>query len=93
MSPGIGIPPVGSPTLNLHREELLGENHMIVKDVKQLRNSDRRITGVSKNLRMHECLDEHVQMHPSRSKRRWMWTFFVVGWTAGIMGFVWFVSR
>lgn len=61
---------------------------MTLKVVNERRAAGRRITGVSKNMRMYEPLDEHAQSHPNNPKRRRMWTFFVLGFAAGIIGFV-----
>jgi hypothetical protein len=61
---------------------------MTLKDVNKRHTAGRRITGVFKNLRMCESLDEHARTHPNGAKRRRMWTFFIVGWAAGTIGFV-----
>jgi hypothetical protein len=67
-------------------EEFLGESHMTLKDVNERRTAGRRITGALKNLGIYESLD--AQTHPSSPKHRRMWSFFVVGFAAGIIGFV-----
>jgi len=64
------------------------EEHMTLKDVSERRTAGRRIRGAFKNLRMYESPDEHAQTHPKSPKRRRSWTFFLVGWAAGTIGFV-----
>jgi hypothetical protein len=61
---------------------------MTLKDVNERSTAGRRITGALKNRRIYDSLDEHAQTHPSSPKRRRMWNFFVVGFAAGIIGFV-----
>lgn len=58
------------------------------KGVNERRAADRRITEVFKSPRTYEFPGEYAQTGPSSPKRRRMWTFFVVGFGAGIIGFV-----
>ena len=58
---------------------------MTLKNVKEWRTADRRIPEVLKNLPMDKSFDEQAQTHPGSSKRRRMWTFFVIGLAAGVV--------
>jgi hypothetical protein len=61
---------------------------MTLKDGNERRTGGRRLTGMFGNLRIDETLEEHDQTHPGSPKRRRAWTFFVVGWAAGVIAFV-----
>ncbi len=61
---------------------------MTLKYMKERRTADRVITGVFKNPRMYESLNAPSRTHPINPKRRQMWICFMVGFAAGIIGFV-----
>ena len=60
---------------------------MALKDVNERRTADRRIARGFNNLRMVESFGQHAYTHPRSPKRKRMWTFFVIGWAAGMIGF------
>lgn len=60
---------------------------MALKDVNERRIADRRMARGFNHLRMVEPVDQHAYTHPSSPKRRRRWTFFVIGWAAGMIGF------